>query len=332
MPEIRKDPVTQRWVIIAPERNRRPQQEFLVPLPNPAVACPFCAGQEDATPPEVFARRQQGTSPNRPGWTVRVVRNKFPALEVNGDCDSCAATFFDAAPGLGIHEVVIECPDHQESITMLTEPQVINILGVYRERIRALNQDERWRSILIYKNHGILAGATIPHLHSQLIALPVMPPLLSEELTGAQRYYQDHTRCVYCDMIRHENIERQRIVLAEDRFIVLCPYASRFPFETWIVPTEHQSHFEVSSDPDLAHLASVLRHSLLALKRARKDPPFNYLIHSGPSDARSQNDYHWHFEILPRLTQAAGFEWGSGSFINPVAPEEAARLLRDALR
>jgi UDPglucose--hexose-1-phosphate uridylyltransferase len=324
MPEIRKDPVTGRSVIIATERAKRPQQDSA----SQESLCPFCSGNEQMTPPEVFAYRDSQSSPDAPGWTVRVVPNKYPALVKEGVWSTSRRGVYESMTGLGVHEVIIESPEHVVDVAALDEKQVTAVLRVYRGRMLDLREDNRWRSILVYKNQGAPAGATLEHAHSQLIALPKTPEQLRAEIDGARKYYEANGRCLFCEMIRHNTEGGERLVAEHERWAAICPYAARFPFEIWILPKRHAPYFELSSDQDLAELAHCLRDALARLNRVLDHPPFNYLIHSHPLDGAETRHYHWHIEILPKLVQVAGFEWGSGMFINPVAPEEAARLLR----
>ena len=324
MPEIRKDPVTGRAIIIAAERAKRPRHDGA----KQESPCPFCAGNEAMTPPEVFAYRDAKSLPDAPGWTVRVVPNKYPALANEGVWSSRRRGVYESTAGLGVHEVIIESPAHVVDVAALDEKQLAAILRVYRGRMLDLRKDDRWRSILLYKNQGAPAGATLEHVHSQLIALPETPEQLRAEINGARRYYEAKGRCLFCEMIGQDIEGGERLVAEHERWGVLCPYAARFPFEIWILPKRHAPYFELSSDQDLAELAYCLRDALARVNRVLDHPPFNYLIHSHPFDGAETRHYHWHIEILPKLVQVAGFEWGSGMFINPVAPEDAARLLR----
>lgn len=324
MPEIRKDPVTGRAIIIAVERAKRPRHDSA----SQESPCPFCAGNERMTPPEVFAYRDSQSSPDAPGWTVRVVPNKYPALVDEGGRSSSRRGVYESTTGLGVHEVIIDSPEHVVNVGELSEVPLAAVLRVYRERMLALSKDERWRSILVYKNQGALAGATLEHVHSQLIALSEAPEQLRAEIDGAQRYHEANGRCLFCEMIRQDTEGGERLVAEHDRWVVLCPYAARFPFEIWILPKRHAPYFERSSDQDLAELAHCLRDALARLNRVLDNPPLNYVIHSHPAGEAETRHYHWHIEILPKRVQVAGFEWGSGMFINPVAPEDAARLLR----
>jgi UDPglucose--hexose-1-phosphate uridylyltransferase len=329
MPEFRKDLITGRCTIISTERAKRPQQEFgKGPAADPEP-CPFCPGNEDQTPPEVLAYRAPSTQPNARGWTVRVVPNKYPAV-VN---DDPGVTPFDrlykSTRAVGVHEVIVEAPDHLKNMARLGDQQIAAVLHAYRDRMLELKKDRRWRYILIYKNQGAPAGATLEHVHSQLMALPEIPKTIVEEINGARAYFDSAGRCPYCDIVQRELSDRKRLIAESERFIIFCPYAARFPYETWILPKLHWPFFERSGVDEYDELSRCLREILIRLDRALDNPSLNYVIHSNPLGGPASSFYDWHFEILPKVTQVAGFEWGSGSFINPVAPEDAARLMRE---
>ncbi len=330
MPELRKDPITGRWVIISTERRKRPDAfrvERLEPIDD--LICPFCEGQEEYTPSEVLSYRRNGGAPNGPGWDVRVVPNKFPALQVEGDLDRHGEGLFDKMNGIGAHEVIIETPDHKASLATLPATAVERVLWAFRERVLDLKQDKRFRYILIFKNHGAAAGASLDHTHSQLIALPVIPRNVRDEITGARQHYQHKERCVYCDIIRQELDQRARVISENADFVAVSPYAPRFPFETWLLPKRHGSNFEEAPRHEYETLARILKDTLQRMNRALESPPFNLIIHSAPFTESATDFYHWHVEIMPKLTKVAGFEWGSGFYINPTAPEEAAEVLRE---
>ncbi|MBI4529511.1 MAG: galactose-1-phosphate uridylyltransferase [Deltaproteobacteria bacterium] len=329
MPELRKDPVIGRWVIISTGRARRPNH--IGPRHDSQVTgpCPFCAENEHVTPPEIMAYRPDGSRPNTPGWTLRVVPNKFPALMIEGELDRRGEGVFDLMNGVGAHEVIIETPRHETNMGTLSEKQFEDVLWAYRDRILDLRKDKRFRYILIFKNQGIEAGATLEHTHSQLIALPIVPINVLEELSGAKGYHRYKERCIYCDIVRQELEDRTRVVGENGAFVVICPFAPRFPFETWILPKKHSPCFEHASKQEYAELSRSLRETLIRLNQALNDPPFNYIIHSNPLQEPENGHYHWHIEIMPKLTQVAGFEWGSGFYINPVTPEDSARSLRE---
>ena len=312
MPELRKDPITGRWVIIATDRIRRPSDFTRQPVPPPVAGrmCPFCPGNEQKTPPEIYAIRE-GSGRDQPGWSVRVVPNKFPVLGIEGDLNSQAEGMFDRMNGIGAHEVIIETPDHMTSLAEMPQQQVERVLWTFRERVRDLKRDFRLRYILLFKNHGEAAGASLEHPHSQLIALPVIPKRVKEELDGAKQYFEYRDRCIFCDLVRQESMAAKRVVAEIDRFIVLSPFAPRFPFETWILPRRHESHYE-DADPDsIPDLAWVLRSVLRKLDKVLERPPYNFIFHSAPVQEPRTERYHWHIEIIPKLTRVAGFEWGT---------------------
>jgi UDPglucose--hexose-1-phosphate uridylyltransferase len=238
---------------------------------------------------------------------------------------------YEARSGIGAHEVIIESPYHVTDMALLSESQFEAVLRAYRHRIMELRTDRRFRYLLIYKNQGIEAGATLEHAHSQLIAMPMIPKLVLEEINTAKNYYAANRRCVFCDVILKETDARERVIIENARFIVICPFASRFPYETWILPKKHGSLFEQNTDEEDHQLAQILRETLIRLNRSLGGPAFNYVIHSSPFQEGENHYYHWHLEILPKLIQVGGFEWGSGSYINTVTPEESARSLRAAL-
>ncbi|HKK21778.1 MAG TPA: galactose-1-phosphate uridylyltransferase [candidate division Zixibacteria bacterium] len=328
MPELRKDPILGRWVIISTERGKRPSSYSSVSKRVAARMCPFCPGHEDNTPPEIIAYRKPGSEPNRPGWSLRVIPNKYPALKVEGSLNREPKGLYDKMSGIGAHEVVIETPDHSKDMVDMTDEEIRDILWVYRERMIDLERDSRLKYILVFKNHGEAAGASLEHSHSQLIATPIIPKRVAEELDGSKVYYNFKERCIYCDIIRQELSDNERIVSDFDAFITFQPFAARFPFETWIAPKSHQSSYTEISSSEFISLARCLRDALLRLKLALNDPPFNFMIHSRPVSRECSEYYHWHIEIIPKLTKVAGFEWGSGFYINPTTPEEAADYLK----
>jgi UDPglucose--hexose-1-phosphate uridylyltransferase len=330
LPELRKDPITGRWVVISTDRARRPSDFIRQPVP-PATArpCPFCYGNEQKTPPEVLAYRAGGGA-NQPGWTVRVVPNKFPALGIEGELNRQGDGMYDRMNGIGAHEVVIESPDHSLTMADMTDHQIEEVLRAFRDRVNDLKKDFRFRYIVLFKNHGEVAGATLEHPHSQLIALPVIPKRVKEEVDGAKVYYDFKERCVYCDILRQETSAGVRVVTETDRLMVLQPWAPRFPFETWIMPKRHESHFENTPDATLQNLAWVLRTTLRKIDKVLEHPPFNFIFHSAPLQENHMAHYHWHIEVIPKLTKVAGFEWGTGFYINPTPPEESAKFLRES--
>jgi UDPglucose--hexose-1-phosphate uridylyltransferase len=282
------------------------------------------------TPPEVLAFRQQGGAANGPGWDLRVVPNKFPALQVEGTLDREGEGLFDRMNGIGAHEVIIETPDHAKTLATMSEPEIERILWAFRERILDLKKDRRFRYILVFKNHGAAAGASLEHPHSQLIALPIVPDFVREELEGAKRHYAAKERCVFCDIVRQEIADDRRIIQEDADIIALAPYAPRFAFETWILPRRHGARFEEAPRQEYEGLARMLKSVLSRMNRTLENPSYNLIIHSSPFSEETTEFYHWHVELMPKLTRTAGFEWGTGFYINPTSPEEAAQVLRNA--
>jgi UDPglucose--hexose-1-phosphate uridylyltransferase len=330
MPELRKDPVSGRWVIIASERSKRPS-DFAgkgQARRNPGL-CPFCPGNEAATPPEIMVHRDPHTAPNSPGWTLRVISNKFPALTIEGELNRVGVGIFDKMNGVGAHEVIIETPNHSHDLVDLDRSQVAAVLWSYRERITDLARDPRFRYVLVFKNQGEAAGASLEHSHSQLVATPVVPKRVQEELDGSKKYFEYKERCIFCDIVRQERESHDRVVAENDHFICISPFAPRFPFECWLLPKYHQSHFGHTPPDRFDPLAELLSDVLRRLRVALEDPPYNYVLHTAPVMGSHDQEYHWHFEIIPKLTKVAGFEWGSGFYINPTSPEEATRYLRE---
>jgi|UniRef100_A0A7C3WPS8 UDPglucose--hexose-1-phosphate uridylyltransferase len=331
MPELRKDPIIGRWVIIATERGKRPHDFVIEEEVVKGGFCPFCPGNEHTTPPEIFAIREPGTKPNSPGWKLRVVNNKFPALVPEGEPDRQGEGMFDKMNGIGTHEVIIENPDHKVTLTTISIEGFVNVLTAYRERIKTLAQDPRFRYVLIFKNQGRAAGASLEHSHSQLIGLPIVPELVMEELNGSKFYYNWKERCVFCDMIRQELQQRKRVVLENEEFVALCPFAPRSPFEVWILPKMHFSSFIDLKDGSYVPLARIFSETLRRLEKSLGKAPYNFILHTAPIREPEIPYYHWHFEIMPKLTLMAGFEWGSGFFINPTPPEDAAQYLKEVI-
>ena len=330
MPELRKDPIVGRWVIIATERVRRPTDFVRRRPPRRGGPCAFCAGHEPETPPEILAYRDgPDAAPNSGDWHVRVVPNKFPALRIEGELQRRGEGIYDLMNGVGAHEVVVESPDHDTELGMGSVAAVETVLRAYRERIADLKRDERFRCVIVFKNRGADAGASLAHPHSQLIATPVVPRVVSDEIDNASAYYRYRERCLFCDILREEAEARTRLVAESPSVLAFAPFAARFPFETWLAPRRHAAAFEQADDTVLRDLARVLHTVLRKLDRAIGEPPYNLLLHSAPFGAGESPSYHWHLEILPKLTNLAGFELGSGFHINPVPPEDAARFLRD---
>src|SRR6202161_2843398 len=287
VPELRKDPIVGRWVIISTDRAKRPTDFLRERFVQKGGFCPFCYGNESKTPPEILAYRpsSNGSSPQKdsPGWTIRVVPNKFPALGIEGTLNKQAEGMFDKMNGIGAHEVIIETPDHMATLASLPAKKIEDVLWAFRDRILDLKKDRRFKYVLLFKNHGEAAGASLEHSHSQLIALPILPIYVTEELQGAKQYYIYKERCVFCDIIRQETDSGIRVVAENEDFLTLAPYAPRFPFESWILPKRHESAFENWSWHILDNLAKALEFLLMKAGRVLDKPPYTRDVHAVPA-------------------------------------------------
>ena len=319
MSELRKEPIAQRWVVITQPEETSAQH-----------GCPFCPGHEGDTPPELYAVRGHGTEPNTPGWQVRIVPNKYPFLHPEGELMKRGVGISDAMNGIGAHEIVIETPEHAQRWATMPAAQLANVFSAYRQRLLALRSDARLKYIVVVKNHGTFAGR-LSHPHSHIVAFPVVPKRIEEELGGTFEYYQFHERCIYCDMMREETGGHERLILETAGFLALAPFASRYPFEVWVIPKDHVPDFPQIEELALFDLAQLMRRLSSAVEKALDDPFYSVALHSTPLQERFQRQYHWHFEIRPRVGQPTGFEWATGVFINPIPPEEAAARLRRAI-
>lgn len=343
MPELRRDPIIGRWVIIATERAKRPHDfsKTTDVLTDNPEECPFCEGHEHMTPPEIFAIRNNGTSPDQPGWKVRVVPSIAPLLRIEGDLGRRGWGVYDIMNATGAHEVLIETPEHITHFGKLPWEQIQLVLKTYVQRIDDLQNDPRIKYVMIYKNYGKEAGGGhLLHTKSFLIATPVTPKRVKEELQGAKIYYEYKDRCIFCDIIRQEQEMGERLILENDFFVAISPFASRFPCEVWILPKNHSCDFYKISEQEIPSLAKILKEIMNRLETGLNDPPFNFILHTAPFRKKAKLgywktlewDYHWHIEIMPRLTRVAGFEWGSGFYINPLPPEEATKFLREGVK
>lgn len=332
MPELRKDPVTGRWVIISTEREKRPSRLLGIQHTDaPNEFCPFCEGNEEHTPSEILAYRKNGSEKDSPGWTLRVVPNKYPALHVEGELHREGEGMFDKMNGIGAHEVVLETPGHEMTLSRMELKDIENVFWAFRDRVLDLKRDGRFRYILIFKNQGEAAGATLDHSHSQIIALPIVPKLPGEEIAGSKAYFNYKERCVYCDIITQEKTETTRLIEENASFVAISPFAPRFAFETWILPKVHSAFFENAQKKEYENLSKILQIVLRKMDRVLDVPPYNLIIHSSPVHENTQDYYHWHVELIPKLSKVAGFEWGTGFYINSIPPEESARYLREVL-
>ena len=334
MAEIRKDIITGGAVIISPERGKRPhdfkQSESNIPsTQNYHEDCPFCQGNEGQTPPEIFAYREGNYGPNEKGWSIRAVPNLFSPLKKDTKLEVLERGFYEKISAAGTAEVFIETPEHKETLGTHSHEQVVKIIKGLKERYISLKEDERLKYIQVFKNFGSSGGASKEHAHWQIMSLPIVPELIEKEIIGSKKYYEDKKICPYCDIVKKELSDNERVVIESESFIAVCPYASKFAFETWIIPKVHKGQFELLTENEIDDLAKVLKDIVSKMERGFNYPPYNIVIHTTPIDMGEQTYYHWHIEILPRLTIFAGFEWGTGVIINPTPPELATQSLKE---
>lgn len=362
MPEYRQDPLTGRMVIVAEERASRPHQfdieNFCVHDPSITYQknCPFCSGNEFMTPNEIAAFRVADSLADGSGWSVRVVPNKFPAVVRNvPDCSLWSNNyswfsnnslnfyhpenecFRKPVSGLGHHEVIIDTPRHILSISEMTDQEVTDMFRMYQNRLQTLRKEECWKYIQIFKNVGAAAGASIPHSHSQLMAMPFVPPMILSIWEKAHEYLAGKTQrnfldCVWCYRLKSEILGQERIVEETSNFVALCPFVSRFSGEVEIYPKSHESNFE--ENRQITEFALLVRRTIIRLEKAilgiKKPFAYNLVLNTEPFDSSFpslKNIFHWHLSILPSLARAAGFEWGTGLHINPMSPEKTAAKL-----
>jgi UDPglucose--hexose-1-phosphate uridylyltransferase len=321
MSEFRKDPLHNKWVLFVPERSKRPHAFFNGRDEKDQESekdCPFCEGKEKLTPPEVDSFREQGRA-DEPGWLVRVFPNKYPALNK----EAKMRTVVDKTPylveGYGFHEVIAESPSHTKDLYSMTPEEIILILKMYRKRYNVLKEKKDIKSIFIFKNHGRAAGASLLHSHSQILALPIVPPFVEEETILIVK----SKKCIYCGLIEEASADG-RVLLDEGSFIVFAPYASRYPYQLLLLPKNHEPFFEETEDEQLIKLADVLKEVFFRYEKLFGNIPFNYFLNSFPVQKG-----HWNIQIMPKLTIPAGFEKGTGIFINPVLPKKAVEELKE---
>jgi UDPglucose--hexose-1-phosphate uridylyltransferase len=328
--EIRQDPTTKNWVIIAIDRAKRPHdfaRQENKPEPHSFEPhCPFCPGNEAMTPSEVLKYEDSKSK----GWQVRAFPNRFPALTPgHGAISRKKEGFFFRMDGIGVHEVIVETPLHNQQLALMDTTEIYNVLLAYQERYKTLSQLPFVKSVIIFKNHGPAAGTSLEHPHSQLVATPVVPRHFRIRYEVAIRYYDDTGRSLYSDLVGHERKTGTRLVIENGDFVAFHPFASHRPFETWIVPKTPQASFKDISLESLRSLANILRQILLKLHWGLKNPDYNYVIDSAPAGDENNNYYLWHIRLIPRIVEVAGFEIGSGIYINPAKPEETAQFMRE---
>ena len=338
--ELRRDPVSGRWVIIAAGRSKRPdeyraERRLAVRKPGPAPFCPFCPGNEAKTPPAIYTVPEAGAGPGDTGWRVRVVPNKFPALTRGESPLLRRRGLFESMAGIGVHEVIIESPLHDADLPDLPPDHVRDILSACQSRFRSIEAEPQYAYIQLFKNKGPEAGASLSHPHFQIVATPIIPKQVEEEIYASDRHLRRTGECLFCRTLGEETEAVERIVRANAHFSAFAPFASRFPFEMRIFPRRHSPYFSAASPDELEALGEVLRAVLARLRTLLDDPPFNIILHQGPHTAHAREIWpsidrisHWYIEIIPVLTRIAGFEWGTGFYINPIVPEDAARFLR----
>jgi UDPglucose--hexose-1-phosphate uridylyltransferase len=341
MPEFRQEPLSGRWVIIAEDRAARPSEFVSQPTRRAKERCPFCAGNEEETPDAVAIYPAGAT------WQVRVIPNKYPAAVPPGDtcskemnCEgdrrvasdlsqSMAPASCVARAGVGVHEVIIESPRHVASFSELTDEQAHCSFLAYRDRLRMASHNSQLAYGLVFKNCRGGGGATLEHVHSQLLATSIVPNEVEQELRSTSRHFEQRQQCLVCSLLDEELSARARIVAETSRFVAYCPFASRFPYETWIVPRQHLSRFESAATNLFAELTQLVRAHVDSLEHLFPDVAYNYWIHTAPFHVACEDYFHWRIVLIPRVTTQAGYEWATGSFVNPVAPESAARKLRE---
>lgn len=327
MSELRYNPITRDWVIIATQRAKRPD-EFtqknnkisLIPCYRPD--CPFCLGNENHTEVETFCLS------DRNGWKVRSVLNKFAALSLVGERDRKIEGTYRSMKGVGVHEVIIEHPLHNLTTALLEIEDVANIIRAYRQRYSEIRKDSRIETIIIFKNHGEKAGTSLEHPHSQLAATPIVPNQIRSRIDEAMRFIDDTGECLFCRTLQDELAASSRVIVASEYFVAFIPYAALSPFHTWIFPRRHTSSFDDITDAEIVDLAYTLKTVLAKLYYGLNNPDYNYTIRSIPTDDQYTDYFHWYIAIIPRLSRAAGFELGSGMYINTALPEESAEFLR----
>ena len=328
MPEMRQNRFTKEWVIIATERAKRPEElktkrTDVKPLPKYSPSCPFCPGNEQMAPGEIM--RMNGADGS---WIVKVVPNKFAALSPQGEPTRKVERSKRTINGVGFHDVIVETADHSLTTALLSDDQVTSILSIYKQRYDEISRDPRITQVTIFKNYGAAAGASLEHPHSQLIASPVISHQVRDRMYEALRHYDEFGECIFCQVNEEEMEEKTRVVMITDHFLVLEPFASSTPFTTHIFPLRHMASFGEINQQELADLGHTLRALLGKLYFGLESPDFNYTVRTAPAENAGAKYYHWYISVIPRLTRVAGFELGSGMFINTVLPETAAEFLR----
>jgi len=328
MAELRREPVTRMWVVVTTDNPKGPS-DYLPFKPPYRVQqaegpCPFCPGNEKMTPQETYSLRHDGGR-----WSVRVVPNKFPFFHIEGDYDRRPEGMYDVMEAIGAHEIVVEAPDHGQNLATMEPRQIETILRAYRERLIDLGKDQRFQQFLILKNYP---GIFNRHPHSHILAMPVIPKRIDEEVWGTLDYYQRKERCIFCDIIKEEMRMKKRVILESVHFLIFLPFASRYPFEAWIIPKAHSPDFHRIKEEEVADLSVGIQSLFHCFFELLSDPPYSVTLHTSPAGDRFHRpEYHWHIETRLRIGLREGFEWGTGFFVNPTPPEDAANFLRGIL-
>ena len=319
--ELRQDPVFGDWVLLAPIRGKRHEFRGRIKVKLPKNKCPFDNLAKFGNLPPVLVY------PAKRGWFLQIVPNKYPAVG-HGECSLIFKNgIYKSRPGVGFHEIVV-LRNHDRYLAQYSSLEIKKILMAYRERYLSLAKDKCVKYISIFHNHGKEAGSTVPHLHSQILALPIVPPDVSHSINGSRRYFHEYKKCIHCEMLRQEAKEKKRIIYENKDAIVIIPFASKVNFEMRIFPKKHSAYFEEMSDSELLSFADAMRFVFSGIYKKLKDPAFNFFIHTAPSGKNHDyNHYHWHMEILPKFETTGSVELGTGLSIISVAPEEAAKIL-----
>ena len=328
MSELRRDPLLRRWTIIAPERRSQLIGRRLVrPRVQEDTPCPFCPGNEHMNPQEIYVARVEPSAQSPQGWAVRITPDRQPLLRIEGTVERRGVGLFDLMSATGAHELVSDTPDHHAHWADFDLPQMERLLRSYLIRYNDLRNDRRFRQAVIMKNHGS-PWSRYPHHHSHIVAMPFIPRRIDDEFIGAQAYYCLKERCVFCDALQEEERRQDRVIVANDDFVALAPFASGFPFETWVLPRRHMPDFGQVGERAIPGLAAIFCDAMTKLRNALHDPHFSLALHSGPLSGEYEDEFHWHWELIPHLSGELGMEWATGVYFNPIAPEDAAACLR----
>jgi UDPglucose--hexose-1-phosphate uridylyltransferase len=333
--ELRKDPLLGRWVAVL-NKSMSPSEYLLTPQEQTETGCMFCYGRENEAPNEIMSVKASGADAAGRKWATRVISDRTPIFQVEGDLGRRGDGMYDKMNSIGASEIIIESPDHNTAPEDIGLDQMTKVIMTYRDRMADLEKDPRLRYTLIYKNSGADAGAVYSHPIAHLVSTPVIPKRVKEELDNAKQYFAYKERCIFCDIMREEMRVGSRVILETRNFLAFCPYASKFPFEIWIIPKRHNCAFQDIRPDEMEDAALILSATLKKLRTLFKGVSFNYFIHSAPNRVPRKDhwhtlgeDFHWHLEIMPRFLKTSGFEWGSGFYILPTSPEDASKYLRE---